>query len=112
MMKPFNNHFLNLEFNITFNQMQQEIYEYLKTVNVDLAEEYREYNKALNHSVLTLLEKYRNAMNDICYGYTNKKQFKNKASQDDFLDYVKMQFLQDLDDMQLLMMGDGVNEKE
>ena len=45
MMKPFNNHFLNAEFNITFNKMQQEIYEYLKTVNVDLAEQYREYNK-------------------------------------------------------------------
>ena len=52
MMKPFNNHFLNLELNITFNEMQQEVYEYLKDVNVDL------------------------------------------------------------DDMQLLMMGDGVNEKE
>ena len=34
MMKPFNNHFLNAEFNITFNEMQQKIYEYLKTVNM------------------------------------------------------------------------------
>ena len=40
------------------------------------------------------------------------KQFKNKATQDEFIDYIKMQFLQALDDMQLLMMGDGVNEKE
>ena len=40
------------------------------------------------------------------------KQFKNKATQDEFTDYIKMQFLQALDDMQLLMMGDGVNEKE
>ena len=112
MMKQFNNNFLNAEFNVSFNEMQNEIYEYLKSFNSELATIYKEYNKALNHSVLTLLELYRSSMNDICYGYTNRKQFKNKASQDEFIDYIKMQFLQALDDMQLLMMGDGVDEKE